>query len=154
MHHPTDRIAHTTAFVTPVVEFVIQVMEHWLERQIAQWVHHEELIRRPITPWVDSLPHSYISLPITECIPRTVCLNRTSKVIFKKLTTHSIHLYCWLYWQKIVLLKTKSVLTDRDWSKTDCTSVRYLYHWAVEAPFQTRKKGNVLFNDTLNTFYA
>ena len=26
-----DRIAHTTAFVTPVVE-------HWLEREIAQWV--------------------------------------------------------------------------------------------------------------------
>ena len=32
MHHPTDRIPHTTAFVTPVVE-------HWLEREIAQWVH-------------------------------------------------------------------------------------------------------------------
>ena len=32
MHHPTDRIAHTTVFVTPVVE-------HWLEREIAQWVH-------------------------------------------------------------------------------------------------------------------
>ena len=29
MHHPTDRIAHTMAFVTPVVE-------HWLEREIAQ----------------------------------------------------------------------------------------------------------------------
>ena len=29
MHHPTDRITHTTAFVTPV-------MEHWLEREIAQ----------------------------------------------------------------------------------------------------------------------
>ena len=27
MHHPTDRIAHTTAFVTPVVEY-------WLEREI------------------------------------------------------------------------------------------------------------------------
>ena len=27
MHHPTDRIVHTTAFVTPVVE-------HWLEREI------------------------------------------------------------------------------------------------------------------------
>ena len=26
MHHPTDRITHTMAFVTPVVE-------HWLERQ-------------------------------------------------------------------------------------------------------------------------
>ena len=33
MHYPTDRITHTTAFVTPVVE-------HWLEREIAQWVHH------------------------------------------------------------------------------------------------------------------
>ena len=32
MHHPTDRITHTTAFVTPVVE-------HWLEREIAQWAH-------------------------------------------------------------------------------------------------------------------
>ena len=29
MHHPTDRTAHTLAFVTPVVE-------HWLEREIAQ----------------------------------------------------------------------------------------------------------------------
>ena len=27
-----DRIAHTMAFVTPVVE-------HWLEQEIAQWVH-------------------------------------------------------------------------------------------------------------------
>ena len=57
MHHPTDRIAHTTAFVTPVVE-------HWLEREIAQWVHpmkdrsddrshHERTL----------LPRIYISLP-------------------------------------------------------------------------------------------
>ena len=27
MHHPTDMITHTTAFVTPVVE-------HWVEREI------------------------------------------------------------------------------------------------------------------------
>ena len=33
-----DRIAHTTTFVTPVVE-------HWLEREISQWVHHEGSIR-------------------------------------------------------------------------------------------------------------
>ena len=39
MHHPTDRIAHTTAFVTPVVE-------HWVEREIAR----EGSIRRPIAP--------------------------------------------------------------------------------------------------------
>ena len=34
MHHPTDRIAHTAAFDTPVVE-------DWLQREIAQWVHLE-----------------------------------------------------------------------------------------------------------------
>ena len=32
MHHPIDKVIHTTAIVTPVVE-------HWLEREIAQWVH-------------------------------------------------------------------------------------------------------------------
>ena len=32
MHHPTDRITLTKAFVTPVAE-------HWLEREIAQWVY-------------------------------------------------------------------------------------------------------------------
>ena len=57
IYHPTDKIAHTTAFVTPV-------MEHWLEREIAQWAHpmknrsddqshHERTL----------LPRSYISLP-------------------------------------------------------------------------------------------
>ena len=34
MHHPTDRITHTTVFVTPVVE-------HCMEREIAQWGHQE-----------------------------------------------------------------------------------------------------------------
>ena len=43
MHHPTDRITCTTAFVTLVVE-------HWLEQEIAQWVHHKGSIRQPITP--------------------------------------------------------------------------------------------------------
>ena len=32
MQHPTDRVAHTTAFITSVVE-------HWPEREKAQWVH-------------------------------------------------------------------------------------------------------------------
>ena len=43
MHQPTERITHTTVFVTPVVV-------HWLEQEIAQWVDHEGLIRQPITP--------------------------------------------------------------------------------------------------------
>ena len=44
MHHPTSRI-----------------VEHWLEQERAQCVHHEELIRRPIAS-VNALPRSYISL--------------------------------------------------------------------------------------------
>ena len=31
MHHPTDRIAHNTTIVTPVVE-------HWLEQELAQHI--------------------------------------------------------------------------------------------------------------------
>ena len=34
MHYPTDKVAHTTAFDTPVVE-------HWLEREIDQWVQRK-----------------------------------------------------------------------------------------------------------------
>ena len=43
LYAPSHRIAHTTTFVIPVVE-------HFLEREIAQWVHHEGSIRRPIAP--------------------------------------------------------------------------------------------------------
>ena len=37
MYNPID----TTAFITPAVD-------HWLEREIFQWVHHKGSIRRPI----------------------------------------------------------------------------------------------------------
>ena len=39
--HPT--VVYPTAIVTPVVE-------HWLELEIAQWVHQKGLIQRPIIP--------------------------------------------------------------------------------------------------------
>ena len=56
MHHPTDRIAHTTAFVTPV-------LEHWLEREIAQWVHPmKDRSDDPSHHERTLLPRSYISL--------------------------------------------------------------------------------------------
>ena len=56
MHHPTDRIAHTTAFFTPVVE-------HWLEREIAQWVHPmKDRSDDPSHHERTFLPRSYISL--------------------------------------------------------------------------------------------
>ena len=56
MHHPIDRIAHTTAFVTPV-------MEHWLERELAQWVHPmKDRSDDPSHHERTLLPQSYISL--------------------------------------------------------------------------------------------
>ena len=55
MYHPTDRIAHTTAFVTPV-------LEHWLER--AQRVHTmKDRSDDPSHHERTLLPRSYISLP-------------------------------------------------------------------------------------------
>ena len=51
-----DRIAHTTAFVTSVVE-------HWLEREIAQWVHPmKDRSDDPLHHERMLLPQSYISL--------------------------------------------------------------------------------------------
>ena len=82
MHHPIDRIAHTTAFDT-------SVMEHWLEREIAQWVH-------PMKDRSDDPSHHDRTL-----LPRAV---RT-------------------------------------------------IHSAYGAHHYSRKEGNVLFKNTLNTFY-
>ena len=44
----TDRIINTMAFV-------ILVVGHWLQQEIAQWVHHEGLIQRAITPRATAL---------------------------------------------------------------------------------------------------
>ena len=57
MNHPTDRMTHTTAFVTPVVE-------HWLEREIVQRVHSmKDRSDDPSHHERNMLPRSYISLP-------------------------------------------------------------------------------------------
>ena len=67
-YHPTDRITHTTAFVTPVVE-------HWLEREIAQWVHPmKDRSDYPSHHERTLLPRSYISLPHTH-IRYTITIN-------------------------------------------------------------------------------
>ena len=74
MYHPTDRITHTTAFVIPVVE-------HWLEREIAQWVHSmKDRSDDPSHHERTLLPQSYISLPslsnATIAKSRLICILR------------------------------------------------------------------------------
>ena len=55
-----ERIAHTMAFVTPVVE-------HWLEREIAQWVHPlKDRSDDPSHHERTLLPQSYISHPLNS----------------------------------------------------------------------------------------
>ena len=74
--HPTYRITHATAFDTPVVD-------HWLEREIAQWVH--PMMDRSDDPSHHErtlLPRSYILLP--------TC-NKVNK-IFLKLISYLIEI--------------------------------------------------------------
>ena len=84
MHHPTDRLAHTTAFVTPV-------LEHWLEREIVQWVHSlKDRFDDPSHHERTLLPRSYISLlavnipdsceASSERLSRRSSANRSSSV--------------------------------------------------------------------------
>ena len=81
MYHPTDRVAHTTAFVTPVVE-------HWLEREIAQWVH-------PMNDQSDDPSHHELHLT-----PRLIWEVWSLFVMVK--ASYSQRWYCrflWLLWQ-------------------------------------------------------
>ena len=55
MHHLTDRIAHTTAFATPVVE-------HWLQREIAQYFTN------------NSKTYKYPSRKGTLAAPQNTCM--------------------------------------------------------------------------------
>ena len=71
-NYPTDRITHTTASVTPV-----------MERKIAQWVHHEGSIQRPIAPWANALT---TELHLT---PQNVLNALLNKVISSFLFTHN-----------------------------------------------------------------
>ena len=69
MHHPTDRITHTTAFVIPVVE-------HWLERQNrgmhfntggtkTTGIRGNERADSPAKSALD-LPHAKVGLPYND----------------------------------------------------------------------------------------
>ena len=49
MHHPTDGIAQTTVFVTPVVEHYAGT------RNCSMGSAHEGSTRRPIAPWANAL---------------------------------------------------------------------------------------------------
>ena len=90
----TYRIIHTTAFVT--------VLEHWLECEIAQWVHHEGLIRQ----------HSYHGATPRSTLRSNEINNKhiyTSKsLILDEQAMHSFTAYC------DFLTETRSLLLNRN----------------------------------------
>ena len=57
MHHPTDRITHTTAFVYTSRGALAGT------RNSSMGPPHEGSIRRPIAPRANALPLSYVPLP-------------------------------------------------------------------------------------------
>ena len=57
MNHSTDRIVHTTAFTTPVVN-------RWLVK--TKLLNGFVMKNRPIALWTNALPQSYISFQIRE----------------------------------------------------------------------------------------
>ena len=81
MHHPTDRIAHNTAFVTPVVEY-------WVEWEIAQRVH-------PIKDWSDDPSHH-------ERTFLAISVYRSHLMLYrhKTLNVSVYYQYLMLYWHK------------------------------------------------------
>ena len=115
MHHPTDRIIHTTAFVTPVVE-------HWLEREIAQWVH-------PMKDRSDDPPHhertllcgnvyQYSCECCVECVSGCTCMlcesvSQYVRVVYAVWECVPVRLWCMLcqgvqYVRKCVLVSTST----------------------------------------------
>ena len=104
-HYPTARIALTTGFVTPVVE-------HWLKGKVAQWIYHEELIRRSIAPRSDDLSR----MRYFKCCGVDVIIwTDTSLTVWQKemfyLTTHSTHfIYGYMasdIWLRTILIVRK-----------------------------------------------
>ena len=93
MQHPTDRIAHTTAFVTPVVE-------HWLEREIAQWVHPmKDRSDDPSHHERTLLPRSYISLLSLKVSLTSICLTNCMSASYRTMylgcTSRRVRLNPW-----------------------------------------------------------
>ena len=111
MHHPTDRIAHTTAFVTPVVEY-------WLERDISWSLTCYK------TREVLNSPRQNTSK--TCELTRTQCNQREREREMFYLTTHSTH-FIYGYMASDIWLRT--ILIRRE--ETRCRHIGYSFRLAA-----------------------
>ena len=110
LHAPSNR--QDSLFFTPI-------MEHWLEWEITWLVHHEGLIRWPITPWVD---HWMLYHTATSCsYPGT---KREREMFY--LTTHSTH-FIYGYMASDIWLRTILIVRE----ETRCRHIGYSFRLAA-----------------------
>ena len=109
MHHSTNRIGHTTAFVTPVVK-------HWLECEIVQWVHPmKDRSDDPSHHERTLLPRSYISLPKSQMHKLAVKQPHESLLILLRyrMNGHNARIFYCMGETSIVYITVVILLTPR-----------------------------------------
>ena len=84
MHHPTDRIIRTTAFVTPVMEREIAQCVHPMKDRSDDTSHHERTL----------LPRSYISLPFQ--IVHVLQGQNWTKLFISRMSCGSVRVRIWM----------------------------------------------------------
>ena len=137
MHHPTDRITHTTAFVPPVVE-------HWLERETAQW----DIVSKPCIYFM--MGQSTISRP--TCVKKSVTTGFCGAVINPsgtRLVGNGFAAHPERVFNNSLGKCNTTTPSSLSLNWQRCYDPRKRVQLITG-----RKEGNVLFNDALNTFYS
>ena len=114
------RITLTTAFITSVVE-------HWLEQEIPQWLHHEE----STVPWTGTLQRNYILAAfINEVYLIYLYLHHVFLNCSNVKTFPCLHIVCILHtlsvWGFCFVLQLASwvcITPERTWSGFDFSSL-------------------------------
>ena len=148
MHHPTDRITHTTAFVTPVVIALAGT------RNSSMGEPHEGSIRRPTAPRANALPLSDVPLlPKRETdrimdrnpLQHSYIWNKNSLKLWLLLVLLWILLYAisifeiyttriyLFYWCKSRCVEMKLHLSDMYYSLSQLLLILYLVYSKVNA---------------------
>ena len=100
IHHPTDRIAHSTAFVTPVIE-------HWLEQKL--WGHVSTFLVPTVThtharTHAHTHAHTRTHTHTSTCLSLYLCIRLTAH------TCSVVSVYCGGTLAKTVLLAMMDVV--------------------------------------------
>ena len=97
---------------------------------------HEGSIRRPTTLWANALPLSYVPLPVGTK-DGNVVFNNTLNTLYS------------VIWHQQLLLEGR-----KEMFYLTMHSTHFIPGYMVSAAFVGTKEGNVLFNNTFNTFYS